>query len=122
MSQISTPKLTPLRRRYDANGCQISRLNISDLEGKIKLIENQISQVVLQGQQRKLDKLEKSLDQTALHLTPSPSELRLDEEDLLGNADNANAQLDIEMNQLLDLNKFDKELDEIEKKIAPVGK
>ena len=40
MSQISTPKLTPLKKRYDANGCQISILNISDLEGKIKQIEN----------------------------------------------------------------------------------
>ena len=61
------------------------------MEGKIKLIENQISQVVLNGQQRKLDKLEKSLDQTALKFSPSPSELKMDDVDLLTNHDNQKA-------------------------------
>lgn len=83
MSQISTPKLTPLRRRTDANGCQISRLNIQDLEGKIKSIESQIGKVVLQGEQRKLDKLEKRLDETMTNRTPSPSDIQIQDEDLV---------------------------------------
>jgi hypothetical protein len=55
-------------------------------------------------------------------MSPSPSELQLDELDLLGNSDNTKAQLDKEINQFFDLNKFDEELDEIERDIAPVGK
>jgi len=46
----------------------------------------------------------------------------LNELDLLGNSDNTKAQLDKEINQFFDLNKFDEELDEIERDIVPVGK
>lgn len=65
MSQISTPRLTPLRARHGGQGCKISRFEISDLEGQIKSMESQIGKVVFQGQENRLDKLEKRLNATA---------------------------------------------------------
>lgn len=64
-SVISTPKLTPLkdieRRRGDN---LVSKIDINDLENKIKAIENQIDQVKMIGGKRRLDVLEQSLNNT----------------------------------------------------------
>jgi len=47
MSQISTPRLTPLRARHGGQGGKIiSRFEISDLEGQIRSMESQIGKVV----------------------------------------------------------------------------
>lgn len=65
ISNISTPRLTPLKhidRRRGGN--IISKLDIDDLENKIKAIESKIDEVKLRGEQRKLDRAEKRLEET----------------------------------------------------------
>ena len=51
ISNISTPRLTPLKsidRRRGGN--IVSKLDIDDLENKIKAIENQINGVKMRGE------------------------------------------------------------------------
>ena len=63
ISNISTPRLTPLKlidRRRDSSF--ISKFDIHALEGKIKAIESQIDQVKIRGEERCLNKLEKTIE------------------------------------------------------------
>ena len=68
ISAISTPRLTPLRlfdKKQASKGSGIvTKLDINELESKIKAIEQQITAVHKRGTERKLDKLEKSLNAT----------------------------------------------------------
>lgn len=63
-SQISTPRLTPLRmieRNRNTDKDDISRL-----ENKIKALESDITIAKQQGEERRLDKLEQSLTNTSI--------------------------------------------------------
>ena len=65
-SAISTPRLTPLKNVERKRGGIVSKIDIDALEGKIKAIESQISQVQMIGGERRLDKLEKRLGESQL--------------------------------------------------------
>lgn len=111
ISSISTPRLTPLRGGINRKGA-ISRLDINELEGKIKAIESQIGQVIIKGEQRRLDKLEKSLQQTASVRSPVG-------DDQLKN-DNLDETLNQDFSLLYDMNDFEKYgLEDIQNYEAP---
>ena len=67
ISQISTPRLTPLKMGQTKQFNNISKLDIGALEGKIKAIEGKINSVQLKGlpEERRLNRLGKRLEATA---------------------------------------------------------
>ena len=67
ISQISTPRLTPLKMAQTKQMNNISKLDINALEGKIKEIEGKINSVQLKGlpEERRLNRLGKRLEATA---------------------------------------------------------
>ncbi len=86
-SQISTPRLTPLRmieRNRNTDKDDISRL-----ENKIKALESDITIAKQQGEDRRLDKLEQSLTHTSI---PALNDNSLLDEDPLNISDSHKAE------------------------------
>ncbi len=63
-SQISTPRLTPLKMLERNRANVVSKDDINKLEDKIKDLEDQIFNAKKKGEESKLDKLEKNLKRT----------------------------------------------------------